>query len=123
MIYEGLFEQAGNKQFNAGLIGTGTYAISLMAQAQRVARMNIPVICDQNPRTAMIACVRAGIPEDIITICSNRNQIQPAIEKGRCALAENYELLLDAPIDVIVEPFHRQPTLQTAFGPNCDSQA
>ena len=48
MIYESLFEQTGNKQIKAGLIGTGTYGISLLAQTQRISRLNIPVICDQD---------------------------------------------------------------------------
>ena len=97
------FEKAGDKLINAGLIGTGTYGISLLAQTQRVSRLNLPVICDQDPQTARQACMRAGIPEENITTCSNRNQILHAMEKGRCAIAENYELMLEVPLDVIVE--------------------
>ncbi|MBW2412729.1 MAG: flagellar biosynthesis protein FlgA [Deltaproteobacteria bacterium] len=103
MIYESLFEQAGRKQISAGLIGTGTYGISLLAQSQHIPRLNIPVICDQDPQTARNACILAGIPEDSITICSNRNQVLLAIEKGRCAIAENYELMLETSLQVIVE--------------------
>ena len=103
MIYESLFEKTGIKQIKAGLIGTGTYGISLLAQAQRISRLNIPVICDQDPQTAKIACFRSGIPKNNITICSNRNQIRHTVEKGGCAIAENYELMLEAPLDVIVE--------------------
>ena len=103
MIYESLFEQTGIKQINAGLIGTGTYGISLLAQAQRVSRLNIQIICDKDQQTAKTACLRAGIPEDMIAFCGDRNQIHLAMEKGLCAIAENDELMLEAPLDVIVE--------------------
>jgi predicted homoserine dehydrogenase-like protein len=99
MIFGSLFEQAGNKQINAGLIGAGTYGISLLAQAQRISHLNIPVICGKNPQTPRKACMHAGIPEDIITICSNFNQIRLAMEKDRCLIAENYKLMLERPID------------------------
>ena len=96
MIYQSLFEQTGNKQIKAGLIGTGTYGISLLAQTQCISRLNIPMICDQDLQAARIACFRSGIAEDNITICSDRNQIQLALEKGRCAIAENYKRILGA---------------------------
>lgn len=103
MIYASLFEQAGNKQVNAGLVGTGTYGISLLALTQSNPRLNIPVICDQDQQTARIACMRAGIPEDIITICSDRTQILLAMGKCLCAIAENYELMLETPQEVADE--------------------
>ena len=103
MIYDSLFKRAGDKQINAGLIGTGTYGISLLAQAQRISRLNIPVVCDQDPQMAGRACIRAGIPEENITTCSNRNQILLAMEKGHCAIAEYFELMLEVPLDVMVE--------------------
>ena len=103
MIYESIFEQAAKKQINAGLIGTGTYGISLLAQTLCITRLNIPVICDQDPQIARQACVRAGMPKDKIKICSDRSQLLFAIENGNCAIAENYELMLDTPLDVIVE--------------------
>ncbi len=101
MIYESIFEQAAKKQINAGLIGSGTYGISLLAQTLCITRLNIPVICDQDPQITRQACVRAGIPEDKIKICSERSQLLLAIENGDCAIAENYELMLDTPLDVI----------------------
>jgi len=42
MIYRNLFEQTGDRRIRAGIIGIGTYGISLIAQAQsrlRILRM------------------------------------------------------------------------------------
>ena len=103
MIYESLFEKAGSEKIYAGLIGCGTYGISLLAQAQRISRLNIPVICDQDSQTARQACARAGIAEENIVSCSDRNQIMLAMEMDRCAIVEDYKLMLDVPLDVIVE--------------------
>ena len=103
MIYESLFEQITRKQINAGLIGIGTYGISLLAQTQQISRLNIPVVCDQDPQTAMDACLRAGISEESIIICSDRDQIELTIESGDCAIAENFELGLATTYEVCDE--------------------
>lgn len=103
MIYANLFKRAGSRHIRAGLIGTGSYGISLLAQAQSLSRLEIPVVCDRDPEMAQSACRRAGIPAEKITICGSRKKLLHAIENGKCAIAENHALLLNAPLDVIVE--------------------
>jgi predicted homoserine dehydrogenase-like protein len=103
MIYDNLFAKAGKTRIRAGLIGTGTYGISLLAQARFIPRMEISVVCDQDPETARQACLRAGLSEENITVCCNTKEILLALEKEQCAVAENYELLTDVPLDVVVE--------------------
>ena len=41
MIYNNLFAKAGKTKIRAGLIGTGTYGISLLAQALLIPRLEI----------------------------------------------------------------------------------
>jgi predicted homoserine dehydrogenase-like protein len=103
MIYENLFEQAGGKRIRAGLIGTGTYGISLFEQSQFISRLEIPVICDQEPEAAQRAYQRAGISDEDIVICKNRKELLQALESGKSTIAENYTLLMNAPLDVIIE--------------------
>jgi len=103
MIYANLFKQAGSRHIRAGLIGTGSYGISLLAQAQSLSRLEIPVVCDRDPETAQSACRRAGIPAEKIAVCSSRKKLLHAMESRKCAIAENHTLLLNAPLDVIVE--------------------
>ena len=56
MNYDNLFAKAGKTMIRAGLVGTGIYGISLMAQARFIPRLEIPVVCDQEPKTARRAC-------------------------------------------------------------------
>ncbi|UCH23541.1 MAG: flagellar biosynthesis protein FlgA [Deltaproteobacteria bacterium] len=103
MNYDNLFAKAGKTKIRAGLIGIGTYGISLMTQARFIPRLEIPVVCDQDPKTARLACLRAGLSKENTTVCSNIQEILLAMEKGQYAIAENYELLMDVPLDVVVE--------------------
>ncbi len=103
MIYEQLFESRPERVVKVGLIGTGMYGTSLVAQAQRVPRMNLMVICDRDPKAAQAACREAGLPEERISQCGSRAEALDAIEKGLCAIVEEGELLAELPLDVIVE--------------------
>ena len=103
MNYDNLFAQAGKTKIRAGLIGTGTYGISLLAQSLLIPRLEIPIVCDQDLETARQACWLAGLSEEYTSVCSNTKEILLAMEKGQCVIAENYELLMDVPLDVIVE--------------------
>ena len=51
----------------------------------------------------MQACIRAGISKERITISSNGKKILHSTEKKQIVIAENYELLIDIPLDVLVE--------------------
>lgn len=103
MIYAKLFEQAGQKPVRAGLIGTGTYGISLLAQVQCIRALDIPIICDRNMSAARSACRTAGIPAERIAVCTSRSAIQKALNRDMTVIAEEADLILDAPLDVIVE--------------------
>ena len=103
MIYENLLACAGDKRIKAGLIGSGSYGISLLSQAQSISRLDIPVVCDLDPERAQKAYRQAGIPEDEIVICSNRKQLLQAMQAKKCAIAEDFAAISDVPLDVIIE--------------------
>jgi predicted homoserine dehydrogenase-like protein len=103
MIYENLFASQSEKQIKAGLIGTGTYGISLLMQTQFISRLDIVAVCDKDPELAEAACRQAGISEDKIVIYDSRKKLLQALEKEKCAITDNPELVIEAPIDVLVE--------------------
>ncbi len=103
MIYENLFVSQGEKHIKAGLIGTGAYGISLLTQTQFISRLDISVVCDKDPDLAKAVCRQAGISEDKIVICNSRKKLLQALEKEKCAVTDNPELVMDVPIDVLVE--------------------
>ena len=103
MNYEHLFQKQSSGQVNAGLVGAGTFGISLLAQARSVPGLRICAVCDRHPDLARRACRRAGYAEPELVICDTREQVMAAVETGRCAVVDAPELLLHAPVDVLVE--------------------
>ena len=103
MIYSTLFDKADRKPVRAGLIGTGTYGVSLLAQVQSIASLEIPIICDQDVTRAREAWQAAGSPEEKITVCNSRSAIREARRRGMNLITEDADLILEADLDVIVE--------------------
>lgn len=103
MIYPQLFAQTGDRMVRAGLIGTGTFGLSLMTQVPFIHRLEIPVLCDRNIDALRRACRQAGIPEEALSCCSSRTAILQAMEKKKWVITPEAELLMDLPLDVIVE--------------------
>jgi predicted homoserine dehydrogenase-like protein len=103
MIYENLFQRIGDRVIHEGLIGAGTYGISLLAQVQLIPRLVISVVCDQSIEPARRACGHAGIPEEGIAVCRSRRDVLRTMGEGRCAVIDDNTILKDVPLDVIVE--------------------
>ena len=103
MIYEHFFQQTGDQFIRAGLIGTGTYGMSLFSQVQLIPRLEIPVLCDRNIETLRHTCRQAGISEEHISLCNSRKAILQAMEEKKWAITQKADLLMDLPLDVIVE--------------------
>lgn len=101
MIYEQLF--ASDQPIRAGLLGTGDYGLTLLGQVAHVERLDIPAICDINLDAAKDICRRAGVPDEQVVICADRAAVLKAIDAGQTAIVEDYALLMDTPLDVIVE--------------------
>ena len=104
MIYHHLFDKVkGKRTVRAGLIGSGHYGTAVVTQARYIPLLEIPIIADVDPQAARLAYHHAGIADDDITWCDNRSDAIRAIESGKFVIVENPMLLMDIPIDVIVE--------------------
>ena len=104
MIYQHLFDQVKEKRtVRAGLIGSGHYGTAVITQARYIPLLEIPIIADVDPQAARIAYHHAGITDDDIALCDNRSDAIRAIESGKFVIVEDPMLLMDMPIDVIVE--------------------
>ena len=74
MNYKKLFKAEGVT--NVGLIGTGAFGRSFLAQTQRIPDIRLPVVCDKDFETAKGACLNAGMkPEDLSTIIDKINAL------------------------------------------------
>ena len=86
MIYEHLFRQARKTKVHATLIGTGSYGVSLLVQAERTPRLNLAAVCDIDLIAARKACTDAGIDDDRLEECTTADAAERAIRAGRVAL-------------------------------------
>lgn len=104
MIYHHLFDQVKDKRtVRAGLIGTGHYGTAVITQARYIPLLKIPIVADVNPQAARLAYHHAGIADDDIVLCDSRGGAIRAMESGKFVIVEDSMLLMDLPIDVIVE--------------------
>ncbi len=104
MIYQQLFEKFGaGKTIQAGVIGTGHFATAIVTQSQSIPLLSVPVICDQNVEAARRAYGEAGLSSDEYAICANRSAAVTALERGQPVIVPDAMLMMDLPIDVVVE--------------------
>ena len=104
MIYHHLFDQVKEKRtVRAGLIGSGHYGTAVITQGRYIPLLEIPIIADVDPQAARLAYHHAGITDDDIALCDNCSDAIRAIESGKFVIVEDPMLLMDIPIDVIVE--------------------
>jgi len=104
MIHQQLFERAGSPPaVRAGIIGTGHYATAIVTQARAIPRLDVPVVADANLQAARQACHHAGFADEEIVICESRSAALQAIERDQMVILSDALLMMDLPVDVIVE--------------------
>ncbi len=101
MNYTTLFQT--NEVIKVGLIGTGAFGYSFLFQVQAIPQIEVVAVCDREATIARQACLRAGIPENRLVVCSTVGEAQAAIERGNVAVLEDALLMMDTPLAVVVE--------------------
>lgn len=91
------------KDCRAGVIGTGHFATAVVTQSESIPSLEITAVADLNPEAARRAFRLAGLPDDAIAFCESRAEALAALERGRRAIMEDALLLMDLPVEVIVE--------------------
>ncbi len=86
-----------------GIIGAGWYATGIITQSPYVPALNVPVAADVDIEAARLAFRRAGIADEDIVSCDTWATVLQAIETGKRAIVSDGMLLMDLPLDVIVE--------------------
>ena len=103
MIFENQPHLNSDACVKAGLIGTGAFALTLMAQSRQVPALEIAVLCDRRPDIVRRACRRIGWPEARLTECRHPDAVAKAIRDHRLAIVADPALVWSASIDVLVE--------------------
>ena len=101
MNYKKLFQLKGVT--NVGLIGTGAFGRSFLAQARLIPGVRVSVVCDQDIDVAEDACRQAGMAPEDIKICHTDADANDTIACGKTAVVSDGLLLTTLPIEVVVE--------------------
>jgi len=104
MIYSQLFASSGRTTpVRVGLIGAGFFGTSIATRSFVCAMLEVSAIADRDIGAAARAFRRSGVPDERIAICDSRNAALQAMERGRFVVVQDAMLLMDLPIDIVVE--------------------
>jgi predicted homoserine dehydrogenase-like protein len=87
----------------AAVIGCGSFGSGILAQAAAVPLLELTAVADLDPDVARNACLHAGIPDEALVVCESRQAALQAMETGKQVIAADPMLLMELPVDVIVE--------------------
>ncbi len=103
MYHETLLQKARQANVGVLLIGAGEYGVSFVFQSRRVPGLNTVAIADRRMDAARTAFRHAGYADSDIVACTSAASALAAFEAGHRIIAEDACLLMDLPIDVVVE--------------------
>jgi predicted homoserine dehydrogenase-like protein len=95
-------EQKGNP-VRVGLIGAGTFGTTFLAQLRLTPGMRLVGIAELDLDKARQSCLRTGWSQEALLIASSTDDINGATQKGKVALTNRSDQLIQADLDVILE--------------------
>ena len=101
MNYKNLFKSTDVT--HVGLIGTGAFGRSFLAQSCLTPGIRVPVVCDQNIAIAEDACLQTGLALEDLQVCHTESEANDTIAAGRTAVVGDAQLLMGLPIEVVIE--------------------
>ena len=93
MNYKKLFQLKGVT--NVGLIGTGAFGRSFLAQSRLIPGVRVPVVCDQDLEVAEDACRQAGMAPADLKICHTASDANDTITAGKTAVVSDALLMIE----------------------------
>ena len=103
MNYQSLFKITPDTIVRSVITGAGDFGTSYIVQASKIKGLEVTAVCEQLPEKAVSAYLRAGIPREKISICESASSVSQAFDLGNYIVVEDFDLLVDLPIDVLVE--------------------
>jgi len=94
---------AGGTPVTAGLIGVGEFGLTLLAQSRRIDGLALPVLCDREPDRVRTAALALGWHDDQVSFAGDRAAALGALERGDLVLTDDWSLVTELPLDVVVE--------------------
>lgn len=104
VMYNKLFKYFRKKDFaTVGLIGAGEFGTTILSQSLKNPLLKMPIVADIDLESARLAFRRARVDEDRIVECDSRIDALKALENGKFVILEDPMILMELPVDVIVE--------------------
>ena len=103
MIYHNLYAQCGKASTSVALIGVGHFGATVLAQSLHCKRLIVAAIADKSLDAIRAAAEKAELDQARIAECATVAECLAAIEAGKLIAATNPLLLMELPIDTIVE--------------------
>lgn len=103
MNYDLLFSNSPVKKVELAIIGVGGFNHSLFIYGKRSDKLSIRVLCGRNIQKCIDAYLVAGVKEDDIVHCTEKETALKAFAEGKSLIFDNVELAMEMPFDVVVE--------------------
>ncbi|HJC67486.1 MAG TPA: flagellar biosynthesis protein FlgA [Candidatus Enterocloster excrementigallinarum] len=103
MIYHNLYELHKDQTASVGIIGAGHFGCAVIAQTVKQKQLRVAAVADLNPKAIERMILNAGIQKDQVAVCSTLEEAKAACASGKMAAVTDPMILMDLPIDVIVE--------------------
>ena len=103
MNYESLFKAARSQTVQAAITGAGEFGTSFIFQSRRVPGLQVRAVANRTPERAVAAFVHAGVAPGEVRVCTSAGEARKAFDRGRYVVVRDAPLLLDLPLDVLVE--------------------
>ncbi|MFH1086778.1 MAG: flagellar biosynthesis protein FlgA [Chloroflexota bacterium] len=104
MIYTQLLDRiAPDTIVRVGVIGAGQYATAVVTQSRAIRRLDVAAIADVDLAAARRAYRRAGYADEEMATCDSLRTAVHAMERGQRVVVADAMLLMEMPLDVIVE--------------------
>jgi predicted homoserine dehydrogenase-like protein len=95
--------QAASRPIRIGIIGAGIYGSMYLSQLRFIPGIQLVGVADLDLEKARTRCLRAGWPEEAISLCHSADAINDSARSGRIALTEESGQLIQADLDIILE--------------------
>jgi predicted homoserine dehydrogenase-like protein len=96
-------EAAGRAPVRVAVLGAGMFGAGIVSHAAYVPALRVCAVADTDLQAARRAYRQAGVPESQVAACDDPRQAAAALEAGRSIITTNAHILLELPLDVVVE--------------------
>lgn len=103
MDFAKFFAAGAGRSVRVGLVGVGEFGATLAAQARAIPQLALVAFADREPQRVLDVLGALGIGRDAIALCDNSAKAEAALAAGRIVVSEDNSVVVDSPLDVIVE--------------------